>query len=663
MSTAVRTRRVGILVVSDTCFKDKTQDKTGPRLRQLFEDAGFEVAPVRIVPDEQYFIMSMVREWCDDDRLDIAVTAGGTGFAKRDVTPESVKPLFDKEAPGLVYAMYQESFRITPFAAMGRVAAGVRGGTIVLCVPGSPKGAAENVGAVVKLLAHASDLASDKVQSRAAHEKGVCALEKAAGVSQSVSQSSVSGPSDHVDKQAQEMAPAEHICSHSYSHNRSKHSSSTQKSNELGQSVTRRARQSPYPMTSVDDALRMILDSAHALPTEEVAIDSPQLLNRIVAADCHAREAVPAFRASIVDGYAIVAGTEPGVYPVVGVSHAKPGQLTKLEPGQVMRVTTGAPLPSGADDVVMVEDTRLVSSTDDGQEEKEIEILADRATGGMVREAGSDVAVGALVIAAGTRITATGGEIGLLASVGYQTVTCYKLPTVGVLSTGDELVEPAVERPLAHGEIRDSNRVSLLAAATSQGYNVVDLGIANDQPGSLEDILKRALDRCDVIVTTGGVSMGELDLLKPTLERSLGGEIKFGRVAMKPGKPTTFATVKDKLVFALPGNPASAIVTFHLFVLPALRVQAGHRDAQLPRVNVRVTTDVKLDPRPEYHRVLVRVSAEGVLEATSTGGQRSSRVGSLQGCNAFLCLPAKTAQSASISAGNLVPAMMVGPLD
>lgn len=666
MATIERKRRVGILVVSDTCFKDRSQDRTGPALRELVlgvPGANYEVVDVAVVPDEQYFIMSMVREWCDDDRLDVVVTAGGTGFAKRDVTPEAVKPLFDKEAPGLVWAMYAASFAVTPFAAMGRVAAGVRCGSIILCVPGSPKGATENVAAVIKLLAHASDLASDAVQSRDVHEKGVCSLEQQAGVTAGAAVAGAPSVAK-VDKTAQEMAPAEHTCSHGHAHRAAASDADGRKSNALGGSVTRRARSSPYPMTSVDDALSMILESAKALPVEQVAIDDTRLIGRIVAEDIYAREAVPAYRASIVDGYAVVAGTKPGTYPVVGVSHAKPGQQAALKAGQVTRVTTGAPLPEGADDVVMVEDTKLVSSTADGREEREIEILPDRATGGMVREAGSDVKLGALVLAKGTRITASGGEIGVLASIGHRNVPCYRSPTVGVLSTGDELVEPSADRKLEHGEIRDSNRVSLLAAAQAHGYSTVDLGIAKDQPGPLEDVLRKALDRCDVIITTGGVSMGELDLLKPTLERRLGGEIKFGRVAMKPGKPTTFATVGEKLVFALPGNPASALVTFHLFVLPALRVQAGypHDQASLPRVQVRLTAAVKLDPRPEYHRVLVTVSPEGVLEARSTGGQRSSRVGSLQGCNAFLCLPAKTTDLTELASGALVQAMMIGPL-
>jgi gephyrin len=192
------------------------------------------------------------------------------------------------------------------------------------------------------------------------------------------------------------------------------------------------------------------------------------------------------------------------------------------------------------------------------------------------------------------------------------------------------------------------------------------LFIAEIRPGSLETVMKNALEKVDVIITTGGVSMGELDLLKPTIERSLNGTIHFGRVAMKPGKPTTFATVPSatpKQIFALPGNPASALVTFHLFVLPALRKASGIEPPALPIAPVVVQQDIKLDPRPEYHRVFISVDATGKLLAESTGFQRSSRVGSLSGANGLLCLPSsKDRKSARIEKGELVNAIVLGRL-
>jgi gephyrin len=173
--------------------------------------------------------------------------------------------------------------------------------------------------------------------------------------------------------------------------------------------------------------------------------------------------------------------------------------------------------------------------------------------------------------------------------------------------------------------------------------------------------------RVDVIVTSGGVSMGELDLLKPTIERSLGGTIHFGRVSMKPGKPTTFATIpfKDnageretKVIFSLPGNPASAVVTYHLFVLPSLHQMAGISPVGLPKVKVVLDQDVRMDPkRAEYHRVMVTARRDGLLHAVSTGFQRSSAIGSFKGANALLCLPTR---EGSLQKGGKVDALLMG---
>ncbi|KAL0256377.1 hypothetical protein SLS55_008771 [Diplodia seriata] len=363
-----------------------------------------------------------------------------------------------------------------------------------------------------------------------------------------------------------------------------------------------------------------------------------------------------------------------GIYPVALVSHAQAGEIAPLEEGKIARITTGAPLPPHASAVVMVEDTVLESMTDDGKEEKEIKILTSAIKPGEnVREVGSDVRAGDVIMKAGEGITAVGGELGLLASVGVREVKVYKKPVVGVLSTGDEIVE--FDRPgeLRLGEVRDTNRPTLLNAVRSSGFEAVDLKIASDQPGSLEETLRLALRRVDAIITSGGVSMGELDLLKPTIERQLGGTIHFGRVSMKPGKPTTFATVPFKstsggdhnsavcTIFSLPGNPASAVTTFQLFVLPSLHRASGISPAGLPRVRVRVDGgDLRCDgKRAEYHRALVVVKADGGLHASSTGGQRSSRIGSFKGANALLCLPVKDGY---VKNGEMVDALMMGPV-
>jgi gephyrin len=406
-------------------------------------------------------------------------------------------------------------------------------------------------------------------------------------------------------------------------------------------------------MLSVNEAIKLIKEHTPPPQVVKAKVDGT-LVGSILAEDVTAGEAVPAYRASIVDGYAVIApedgGSSKGIFPVASISHATPGEIPPLEAGQIARIATGAPLPSGATSVVMVEDTVLTTMTEDGKEEKEIEILAEGVKPGEnVREIGSDIKKGDVILRKGEEISAIGGELGLLASVGKAEVLVYKRPVVGVLSTGDEIVEHSKPGELRLGEVRDCNRPTLLSAVRGHGFEAVDLGVAKDKPGDLEETLRDGLRKVDLIITSGGVSMGELDLLKPTIERSLGGTIHFGRVSMKPGKPTTFATVPvknnagkkvSKIIFSLPGNPVSTVVTFHLFVLPSLHHASGVSPAGLPKVLVTLDHEFRLDPqRAEYHRAIVTLGKDGLMHASSTGGQRSSRVGSLKSANALLCLP------------------------
>tara|TARA_R110002060_G_scaffold66650_3_gene75436 strand:+ start:86 stop:1387 length:1302 start_codon:yes stop_codon:yes gene_type:complete len=426
-------------------------------------------------------------------------------------------------------------------------------------------------------------------------------------------------------------------------------------------------------MLAVDEAIGLIREHTPSPQVIKVDVDG-SLVGCVLAEDVTATEAVPAYRASIVDGYALIApgdgGSSKGVFPVASVSHATPGEIAPLEVGQIARITTGAPLPPGATSVVMVEDTVLKSMTEDGQEEHEIEILAEGVKAGEnVREVGSDIKKGEVILRKGEEISAVGGELGLLASVGRAKVKVYKRPVVGVLSTGDEIIEHGRPGDLRLGEVRDCNRPTIMSAVRGWGFEVVDLGIARDKPGALEETLRDALRNVDVIITSGGVSMGELDLLKPTIERSLGGTIHFGRVSMKPGKPTTFATVPvknnagervSKVIFSLPGNPVSAIVTLHLFVLPSLHHAAGVAPAGLPKVQVILDHEFRLDPqRSEYHRAIVSLGKDGSMHASSTGGQRSSRVGSLKSANSLLCLPAG---KETLSKGSKIEALLMGRL-
>lgn len=554
---------------------------------------------------------------------------------------------------------------------MSRPVAGVRNKSLVVTLPGSPKGARENLQALLKLLPHAC-LQAAGADSRSLHAGGVEKLEVEAGVG-----SHGHGHGHGHDHGHHSHGHHSHGHSHSHGHHHGhampvRHTTGSSHSNDPTAGPSHRYRASPYPMLSVDEALSRIKEETPAAQVTTAKVDG-SLVGSVLAEDVTATEAVPAYRASIVDGYAVIApqdgSSSAGIFPVAAVSHAAPGEIAPLRSGQIARITTGAPLPPGATSVVMVEDTVLRSASNDGAEEEEVEILASNVKAGEnIREVGSDIASGTVILHKGDQVSAVGGELGLLASVGRAQVRVYRRPVVGVLSTGDEIVAHERPGPLRLGEVRDCNRPTIMAAVRGWGYEAVDLGVASDTPGSLEETLRAALRRVDVVVTSGGVSMGELDLLKPTVERQLGGTIHFGRVAMKPGKPTTFATVRvkddsgaaaEKAVFSLPGNPASAIVTLHLFVLPSLHKASGVRPVGLPRVPVRLSHGVRLDTkRSEYHRAVVSVGADGRLWAESTGAQRSSMVGSLRMANALLCLP--TGPGERREKGEEVEALLMG---
>ncbi|CAO2654815.1 Nn.00g115480.m01.CDS01 [Neocucurbitaria sp. VM-36] len=662
--------KAALLIVSDTASREPSTDQCIPILKEVFVELGkdqWDISETEIVPDSVIAIQNTVRKWTDgEDLVNLIVTSGGTGFATKDVTPEAISQLIDRHAPGLVHGMLTTSYAVTPFALMARPVAGVRKRTLILTLPGSPKGAKENLEAVLKLLPHACIQAAG-AESRELHVGGVKKLEQQAGVSSASLATGAGGGHHH-----------HHHHGHGHGHGHAGPKSHTKpedrpQSNDPAAGPTRRYRSSPYPMLAVDDALKLISEQTPAPVVDKVPVDM-KIGGSVLAEDVRAAESVPAFRASIVDGYAIKIPSsgkfEKGVYPVTIVSHAQAGEVKELKEGEIARITTGAPLPPGADAVVMVEDTVLKSQTDDGQEEKEIEILTDEIKANEnVREVGSDVKEGETILKKGEGITVVGGEFGLLASVGTKEVSVYRRPVVGVLSTGDEIIPHDREGPLRLGEVRDTNRPTLITAAQSHRFEVVDLGIASDKPGSLEQTLRDALRKCDVIITSGGVSMGELDLLKPTIERALGGTIHFGRVNMKPGKPTTFATVPvknnsgdpvNKVIFSLPGNPASAVVCFHLFVLPSLYKQAGITPVGLPKVKAVLDEDIRMDKgRPEYHRALLVTKSDGLLYASSTGGQRSSRIGSFKGANALLCMPKGEGM---LKKGERVDALLMGKL-
>uniref|UniRef100_A0A673CYI9 Gephyrin n=1 Tax=Sphaeramia orbicularis TaxID=375764 RepID=A0A673CYI9_9TELE len=425
--------------------------------------------------------------------------------------------------------------------------------------------------------------------------------------------------------------------------------------------VARRHRMSPFPLTSMDKAFITVLEMTPILGIE--VINYRDGLGRVLAQEIYAKDNLPPFPASVKDGYAVRAADGPGDRFIMGESQAGQQPTHTVMPGQVMRVTTGAPIPCGADAVVQVEDTELLRESEDGTEELEVRIMVQARPGQDIRPIGHDIRRGECVLSKGTHMGPS--EIGLLATVGVTEVSVHKFPVVAVMSTGNELLNP--EDDLHPGKIRDSNRSTLLATIQEHGYPTINLGIVGDNPDDLLSALHEGISRADVIITSGGVSMGEKDYLKQVLDIDLHAQIHFGRVFMKPGLPTTFATVDidgaRKLIFALPGNPVSAVVTCNLFVIPALRKMQGILDPRPTIIKARLSCDVKLDPRPEYHRcILTWHHQEPLPWAQSTGNQVSSRLMSMRSANGLLMLPPKTEQYVELHKGEVVDVMVIGRL-
>ena len=414
---------------------------------------------------------------------------------------------------------------------------------------------------------------------------------------------------------------------------------------------------SPHPATTAavdaeldrlrhpDEARATILAHARPLPVERVPLADASW--RVLAESVTATEDHPPFPAATMDGFAVVADDLSPWREIIGEQTAGFVLDVEVTAGTAVRITTGAPIPPGADAVVRVEETEAAGD--------HVVVHQEQVTPGEnVRAVGADLRRGAGVLAAGTLLGPA--EIGLLAGLGVTPVPVLRRPRVSVLSTGDELVEPG--QPVGPGQIRDSNRFSLVAAVRSVGAEVVWSGTAPDQLDALRRVLAARIADSDVVITSGGVSMGELDLVKTLLGEL--ATVHFRRVFMKPGKPLNFATAGETLIFGLPGNPVSGLVAFEVFLRPALHALSGRPTDQLdhPRLPVVLTHDTPSTDRVEFQRATVRALPDGRLGATTTGAQASSRLASFLGANALLIIPPR---DAPYRAGETVEAMLLGP--
>ncbi|UYM06635.1 molybdotransferase-like divisome protein Glp [Solicola gregarius] len=382
-------------------------------------------------------------------------------------------------------------------------------------------------------------------------------------------------------------------------------------------------------MLSVEDHLRNVLERLGPLqPYDQSLLEAFDLP---VCEDIESPIDLPQFTNSAMDGYAVrhadVEGAtddRPAVLPVVGESAAGSATSYALSPGSAIKIMTGAPVPSGADTVIPVE------ATDGG--DGQVAVYEDRRRGAHIRPAAEDVRVGDLVLEEGAILGAR--EIGLLASLGRSHIRARPRPRVVVMSTGSELREPGQE--VGADTIYDGNSYMLAAAARAAGAISYRVGIVPDSPDDFAAALSDQLVRADLVVTSGGVSMGDYDVVKETLSRL--GTVDFVQIAMQPGKPQGFGFVGDERtpILTLPGNPVSAYVSFEVFGVPALRRMMGRLPYRRPLVQAMLAEDIASpDGKRQYVRAHFEVNHRGA-KVTPVGGSGSHLIGGLAGANALI---------------------------
>ena len=368
-----------------------------------------------------------------------------------------------------------------------------------------------------------------------------------------------------------------------------------------------------------------------AIPSSRPAtVPVQDALGLVLAVDVIAGEAVPPFANTAMDGYAVRAADTVGApvrLHVVGDLPAGHAPTVPVGPGEAIRIMTGAPIPVGADAIVMVERTAR-----DGDDGVTIDVAA--TVGDHVRPPGGDVEVGDEVFQPGAVLSPA--HLGVLSSLGYTEVSVYPRVRVGVISTGDELREGPW--PLAPGQIRDSNRPMLLALVTEAGADTIDLGIGRDDEAAVTEMFHAAAASCDVLITSGGVSVGDYDVVKAVLDQI--GALEWWQVAIKPAKPFAFGRIDGTPIFGLPGNPVSSHVSFELFARPALRQMMGHSDPDRPVVIAQAAAAMprRADGRIHFDRVRVHYEGDHYV-AVRSGAQASNALAAMASANGLAVIP------------------------
>ena len=413
----------------------------------------------------------------------------------------------------------------------------------------------------------------------------------------------------------------------------------------------------------IADARQLVLVACVASAPSNVSVD--RATGFVLAQDVVSPEDVPPFANSAVDGYAVRAVDTSGAHSEQGISLRVVGEVAAGAPaniavgdGAAIRIMTGAPMPDGADSVVMVEDTKFVGDRGNFDGSQLVQIFKEVRSGDAVRRAGDDVHAGEKVFEVGAEIRPS--VAGVLASVNCRNPLVYPRVRVAVLSTGDELIDDG--SVLARGQIRESNRTMLMGLVAQAGAEAIDYGIVRDDEAALEAVLRQAATECDAIVTSGGVSMGDYDVVKAVLSRI--AEMHWMQLAIKPAKPFAFGLLQSSHgrrvpVFGLPGNPVSSLVSFEILARPAIRKMAGHPESAWDRPLITAIADSPIkrssDGKVHYQRVIAHFKDDGRLHIDSVRSQGSHQLAASALANAIAVVP----NGNGVEAGGEVPTILL----
>ena len=380
-------------------------------------------------------------------------------------------------------------------------------------------------------------------------------------------------------------------------------------------------------MIPIEEARTYVMDRCRPQPA--VGTDVADALGLVTSADVIANESLPPFANTAMDGFAVRSAdldTVPVRLEVIETIAAGHNPTREVGLGQASRIMTGAPIPDGADAIVMVEKTSV-----DGDV---VTIEAQVEPGNHIRPAGDDVKEGDLVFPAGTRLSA--GHLGVLCSLGFQKIDTFPRLRVGVISTGDELVDDG--GVLEPGQIRDSNRRTLLSLLSGDAFSPVDLGLVADNELAIEEALSQGAQDCDAVITSGGVSMGDFDYVKAVLDRI--GDMRWMQIAIKPAKPLAFGTISGTPIFGLPGNPVSSMVSYELFARAGLRSMMGFREPIRPIIKGVAAKSMRRRADGKIHYVRVIAEQEnGTTVVYPVSGQGSHMLASMARSNSLAVLP------------------------